>query len=225
MPPVVASVMGKRAKGALVTGLVWFLPFLAAVCPAASNEVSRVERFTGVGEARPAVWTITPIAGTLDSAIRIDIAGFSAVEAEGGHSPRIPGQAGAMAAGTPEVPRLARLLAGHGGMKAVLELRGVDPTNVPGVVVAPCPAMKVEELETGGRRLRQYRVPDPAVYGKDDFWPAGLGRVEEACIGTQNVVRVECFPIQYNPFQKVLRFHRRLEGELRFERVEGGRSP
>lgn len=211
----------KAVSMSVAVGLV---AWVAGAGGAATNAVTGAGRFRGVGDIRPAVWTVTPIDGTPDSRIQIDIAGFSASEGDGGYALRIPGQA-LPAPGTPDVPRLTRLLPGHGGFQAVLEVRGLEATNVPDVAVAAAPVHRVEAPEAEVRRLRPCREPDPGIYGRDAFWPPALGRVEEAWIGTQKVVRVECFPIQYNPSRKTICCYRRLEGVLRFERIQGGRAP
>ena len=175
--------------------------------------------FTGVGAARAAVWTVTPASGSRDWRIVIECSGFSAVPVAGGYSLRIPGQASSAKPGTPDVPHLAKLVPGVKGAKAVLMIRGADPTNLTDIVVAPAEGFKLDDPESSNRTLRPYRESDPGLYGTDQLWPAELGRVEEAWIGTQKVVRVECFPVQYAPLTKAIRFYRRLEGELRFEPV------
>jgi hypothetical protein len=84
------------------------------------------------------------------------------------------------------------------------------------VAVAPAQGFKLESGD-GFRELRPFRQADPAIYVKDEFWPVKLGAVEAGAIGTQQVVRVVCFPVQYNAVKGSVRFFRRLEGEVRFE--------
>lgn len=207
-----------RKASHLWVGL-WLAACLVAASGAATNAVTAAGAFRGIGDVRPAVWTVVPIGGTPDSKIQLDLAGFVAAEAGGGYVLKIPGQAASLA-GTPDVPRLTRLFPGYGGLRAVLELRGLEPTNVTGIVIVASPTQRLEDPEAEVRRLRPSREPDPAIYGRDAFWPAKLGRVEEAWIGTQKVVRVECFPVQYNASRKTVCFYRRLEGVLRFERIQ-----
>jgi len=173
---------------------------------------------TGVGDARVAVWTVTPSTNAPgDLHLTVECSGLSAMLVQGGVSLRIPGQASSAKPGTPDLPRLAKLLPARKGAKAVLVFLGSNPTNLSDVVVAPAVGFKLEALEGAQRVLCPYRQPDPAVYGIDQYWPAELGRLDAASIGTQIVVRVECCPVQYNPITKSIRFFRRLEGELRFE--------
>lgn len=197
------------------------IPKVAILILALSLNSSRANpaNFTGVGVAREAVWIVTPVSGSRDLRIVIECSGFSAVQVSGGYSLRIPGQASSGEPGTPDVPRLAKLISGVKGAKAVLTMHGKDPTNLADVVVAPAEGFKLADPESPMRKLKPYRECDPGIYGKDQLWPAEAGRVDEASIGTQKVVRVEYYPVYYNPITKAIRFYRRLEGELRFEPV------
>lgn len=172
--------------------------------------------FSGIGGAQAAVWTITPLGDGFDRRIQIDCPGLSAVQVEGGLSLRIPSQI-VSRPGAPDVPRLSRLLPGLRNARAVLTITGRDPTNVTGVVLAAAEGFRLDDPDSPTQALRPYRRPDPNIYGKDKYWPAELGRLEEGSVGTQKVVRVEFCPVQYNPVTGTIRFYRRLEGELRFE--------
>lgn len=171
----------------------------------------------GLGDPRPAVWTLTPIPGSSNLQISVQCFGFETVTVAEGSALRIPGQATAGKPGAPDVPGLAKLVPGIKGMRAVLTLQGFDPTNLMDVVVAP-----VESPVQGSLPQRQ---SDPGIYGKAQFWPSKLGWVDEAWIGTQKVVRLECHPVQYNPVQKSIRFYRRLEGIVSFEKMDNIPSP
>lgn len=177
------------------------------------------ELWAGVGEAKAAVWLITPVENSADIKFSIDCTGFSASAVEEGYSLRIPGQVSSAKAGTPDIPHLAKLLPGVKGARAVLTVQGFDPTNFACTVVAAV-GHRLDDSNPLIRKLRPFREPDPAVYEKDGFWPFELGTLAEASIGTQKVMRVECYPVQYNPVSKGGRFYRRLEGVLRFERKE-----
>lgn len=184
---------------------------------ASTNQASRTVPFAGVGEPKAAVWTLVPSLDGRSLRFSIECSGVSAVSVEGGYSLRISGQAASAKPGTPDVPHLSRLLPGVKGARAILTIYGVDPTNLMDVAVAPAEGFRLDESEGSVRALRPYRQFDPVVFGKDQFWPPALGSLEEGAIGTQKVVRVECYPIEYNPVRRAVRFYRRLEGELRFE--------
>ncbi len=179
----------------------------------------------GLGDPQPAVLTLIPIPESPNLKISIAFSGFEIIEGACGASLRIPGQASTATPGAPDVPGIPKLVPGIKGMRAVLTLHGFDPTNVLDVIVAPAKGYTREVPEGSGRVLPPQRQPDPGIYRTAEFWPSELGRVDEAWIGTQKVVRVECFPVQYNPVLKTIRFYRRLEGVLRFERIENSPSP
>lgn len=198
-------------------------PVAFALVAVASGAVFADGAFSGVGEARVAKWTITALPGTNDVRFCVECTGFSATPVDGGFSLQIPGQASSARAGTPDVPRVVKLLPGFKGRRAVLTLQGMDATNIPDVAVVAAEGFKLDNPESATRKRVPHRDADPDVYGQDRFWPVDLGRVEEAWIGTQKVVRVECFPVQYNPLTRTVRFYRRIEGMLRFETV--GETP
>ena len=172
----------------------------------------------GIGEPRLPVWTITTLEEGQEIRITVECSGYSVAPVPGGVALRMPGQASSGQAGTPDIPRLSKLISGLPAATAVLTLKGYDSTNIPNVVVAPVEGYEVEQLDKGARELRPYRRISSEVYDADQFWPEGFGHVSEAWIGTQKVVRVECYPVHYNPVTKTLCFYRRLEGVVRFER-------
>lgn len=189
------------------------LGFVAANSIAAvTNEVPSAP-FAGVGDVRSATWTITPVTNSSELLIRIDCTGFSADQEDGGYSLHMPGQVSAAMPGAPDIPRIARLVTGLDGYRPVLRLEGKQPTNISDVAVVAVKGYAGDSFVRAGPR-----TPDSAIYATGQFWPAELCRLEEACIGTQNVVRLECYPVQYNASTKVIRFYRCLEGVLRFER-------
>ncbi len=183
------------------------------VCKAASTNQTPVT----VGVPKTAEWRVSPSADGRRISFIIACDGVSLVPVEGGLSVRIPGQAASAKPGTPDVPHLSKLMPGVKGARASLTVHGYDPTNFLNVVVAPVQGYRLDETVGRIRTLKPYRQADPDVYGKDQFWPVTLGTLEEGAIGTQRVVRVACFPVQYNSVQGVVRLFRRLEGEIRFE--------
>ena len=51
---------------------------------------------------------------------------------------------------------------------------------------------------------------DVAVYDRNAYWPDAIVRLEEARGAGRRFLRVEIFPIQYNPVRGRLRVHRGL---------------
>jgi len=178
-----------------------------------------------IGVARPAVWTVLPASnGEYSCSFAVEIAGFSAAATPDGYALHIPGEAAAAGRGTPAVPRVARFFPGVSGRVAVLQVSGVSPAELTNLSVAAAEDYVVVSPDGGTRHLAPVRHPSPAIYATDQFWPPELGRVEEAWMGTQKLVRVECFPVQYNPASKIVRWYRRMEGTLVFEPAESGAS-
>lgn len=219
---------GRGMNGKLSRGGGWLVAVASALVVAAVGAVladgdAAGVAFSGVGEARVAKWTITALPGTDDVRFCVECRGFSATPVDGGFSLQIPGQASSARAGTPAVPRVVKLLPGFKGRRAVLTLQGMDSTNISDVAVVAAEGFKLDNPDSATRKRVPHRDADPEIYGQDRFWPVDLGRVEEAWIGTQKVVRVECFPVQYNPVTRTVRFYRRIEGALRFESLSEAR--
>ena len=178
------------------------------------------------GVPRSAAWTVAPpAAGESSRSFTVEISGFSAVDTQDGCVLHIPGEVSATDKGTPAVPRVAKLFTEAPGCAAVLRMNGASPAEATNISVAAAEDYVVVSPEGAARRLSPVRRPSPDIYARDQFWPPELGRVQEAWIGTQKVVRVECFPIQYNPVRRTIRWYRRLEGTLVFEPVGHEASP
>ena len=181
--------------------------------------------FKGVGDARPAVWTVTPSSsGDGSWSIAVDVPGISASTCPDGVILHIPGEARGEP-GTPAVPRLARLLPGIPGRTPHLTVQGLMPTNVAHLSLAPVEGHVVPDRESPTPHLEAVRRPSAEIYGRSEFWPAELGTIHQAQMGTQIVVRVECFPVQYNPGRGCIRFYRRLEGRVTFEPERNTQMP
>jgi len=57
------------------------------------------------------------------------------------------------------------------------------------------------------------------------FWPPELAVVNEAWMGTQKVVRIQCAMLQVNPARRAIRYTLRLTGRLVFEPDETQAQP
>ncbi len=193
--------------------MVW----MGGVAGAETATNASVASIIQVGEPGAPIWTVIPASEASGGRISVTFTGFSMVAVEGGYSLQIPDTASSAKPGSPDVPPIAKLIPGVPGYRPALSLRGSDPTNLTGFAVAAAVGYRVNEPEGGARSLKPFRLADPILYAQNQFWPENLGRVEEAWIGTQKVMRVECFPVQYNPVTKTIRFFRRLDGELTFK--------
>lgn len=207
-----------EAIGLLALIILAYAPALghAGVAPTNASEMA----FVGVGTPHQAVWSVQQGSNnTLH--ITADFSGFSAVKLGDGYSIRIPGQATSALPGTPDVPRISKLLTGFSDTGRVLQMKGLLPTNVQNVSVVAAEGYAVDESGTGIRTLRTYRRKQDDIFGSDHFWPESLCRLTGARIGTQSVLRIEIFPIQYNPSLREIRFFRHVEGTLEFYRFDG----
>ena len=142
-----------------------------------------------------------------------------------GYVLHIPGEAVSAAPGTPAIPRIARLLPGRKDRAAILQVTGFSSVEVTNSPVASTDAHEVDHPESPTRALRPVRRRLPEIYTRDQFWPPELGQAQEAWIGTQKVVRVEVFPVQYNAKRETVRFFGRLEGTVVFEPGGAAASP
>ena len=198
-----------------------------ALAQATTNAPSpQVAHFQGIGEPCPASWMVMPSSsGDGACAFTVEVKGISAVAGPEGYELHIPGEATSAAPGTPAIPRIAKLFPGMRGRTAVLTVTGFSPTEVTNIPVVAAEAYAVDNPERTTRSPRSLRRRAPDIYAQDRFWPPEVGRVQEAWIGTQKVVRVEVFPVQYNPQRETVRFYRRLEGVVSFEPVGQAVSP
>ena len=152
--------------------------------------------------------------------VTVHTPGFRAepVEDVKGYRVHVDGQEHSNAAGTPDLPVFVKLLPGHKGLKAVLELEDASFKDYEDIEVAPImkyeldPAQLPDVMVPVGRRLASDQI-----YSSDEFWPEQLYKVEEIWVRTQKFVRVEYRPIQYNPVTKTLRVYEDLVSTLKFE--------
>lgn len=175
--------------------------------------------FVGAGDPRPAIWTVIPSPnGNGSLSFTVEFKGFSASAVPGGYVLHVPGEATSAAPGTPAIPRIAKLFPGIKDRTARIQVTGLSPTEVTNVSVAAAVDYEVVAPKGEMRKLRPVRRQAQEIYARDEFWPPELGQVEEAWIGTQKVVRVEVFPLQYHAKRKTIRFYGQLEGIVTFDR-------
>ena len=153
----------------------------------------------------------------------LSLTGVESVELPEGCVLKIPGQAAALEAGGPDVPAVARLFNGWKGARARLGSVESEYEEIPGFDLAPAESPKSVGDDVVSVRTPTFeRVRNPARYESPGFWPADLLSVQEAWMGTQKFVRVECRPVQYDPVRQVVRLHRQIRATVRFEPESGG---
>jgi len=166
-----------------------------------------------VGTPAAAEWTIpaNPVE-KVPAACRVRIPGFEINPTEAGSVVVLPGRIpGVVNAGAPDTPAVATSFKGHPNIRVIARLVRSDFEDFPDMDIAPVPTFLAGELD------QPYPVPvktysrSAALYSADAWWPETLVLAEEAWMGTNKVVRVECRPFQYNAARKTLRFHRQID--------------
>jgi hypothetical protein len=150
----------------------------------------------------------------------LTVTGFEAQPADGGYRLRVGSQTGPLMRGGPDVPTVARTIPGIPGYSAHVRVLNTETEEFEGVSVAPTETYVRDDSQPDRPALKGVRIRDESVYGRDAFWPADLIAVQEASMGTQKFVRIECRPIQYNPASHTVRFNREIDAELWFEAQE-----
>lgn len=171
------------------------------------------DAFCGVGQPVPAEWDIRTGGDNIVS-FKVKIGGFAARETPEGFVLTIPGQAGSVRPGMPDLPPLTRLLPGLPGHSTKIELKSATWIELSGIRVAPVERRVLEDVTTNEPTYRMSRTPSATVYSADEYWPSAVARVDEAWMGTQKIVRLESFMIQCNPKRETIRYTLELEGRL-----------
>jgi len=131
-------------------------------------------------------------------------------------------------AGYPQLPLQIALLGVPPRADLELEVTPLQTVRWPEMLtICPAPETGAEEDEDGSiRYVTKEAVPDPAVYGKDRFYPSEIVHLEElGFIRSQRIVRLAVSPFQVNPLSGEVRQHQRLRVALRFKDGADGTSP
>ncbi|MCG3118848.1 MAG: hypothetical protein ALAOOOJD_01127 [bacterium] len=114
--------------------------------------------------------------------------------------------------GVPELPSRVFVIGVPAGARAEVSVIPGGSEDFSGVNVAPVPSKeKAEDLT----RLRY--TPDVKIYQNDASYPGELFKVDApAQFRQQTIVRVQIFPVQYNPVRQQLRVYRDLQIVVRF---------
>jgi len=121
-------------------------------------------------------------------------------------------------AGAPELPARVFVFGVPPGARAEVSVIPGASEEFSDIHIAPVPIKeKAEDLT----RLRY--SPDAQIYERAAFYPGDLFKVEApAQFRQQAIVRVQVFPVQYNPVRKQLRVYREMQIVVRFA---GGSLP
>ena len=163
----------------------------------------------------PGEFVVHPIAGHVeDREVSVLAPGFALAPHPHGYRPAMDGAAHTFASGSPDLPKVSRLLPGVPGRAARVEIIATSFRDIPGVDIAPVPTRDLEYDLDGSSDVVTSLDPDDGMYGADAFWPPDLAEVSEAWQGTNKVTRLSFLPLQYNPVTRTLRYHESISARL-----------
>lgn len=129
----------------------------------------------------------------------------------------VDGATGLMVPGKPELPKFSALLGIPPHARATIRVLQDSVEILPGryqLLPSAGPAPITGDLHSG---IMQ-RVPDRTAYASSEFYPSEVARiVEMAWLRDQHLARLEVYPFQYLAATGVLRWHRHLRIEIKFE--------
>lgn len=137
---------------------------------------------------------------------------------------RLQGAGGVDRVGYPQLPRLGVLLGVPEGVQVRAEV--VDRTSVTeaGYHMLPVPRL-VDRLYEGETFAEERFDMAPTVYSQDRLWPDKIVEIgEPEYLRDQRVVEVMFYPVQYNPVQGVIVWHKEVVIDVRFEGAAVQRS-
>jgi hypothetical protein len=176
-----------------------------------------------VGIPGTSQWQGLTMSAATGSAFRVGIPGFVIRSSEAGLIISVPGQASHGNPGEPALPAIATVCAAGGALSFSVEMLPPSWIEITNMLVAPVASRVLENVTTNAPTYREERRPSPSLYEADRFWPDVTTTIQEAWMGTQKLVRIECVPFQYNPVRKVLRYTPVLEGRMVPVKVEDTR--
>lgn len=118
--------------------------------------------------------------------------------------------------GAPQLPLQYLLLGAPAGAQVEVRVIQDDPQPIPGffhILPAPSPAPLTDDLQPG----EWHSIANPKTYALNSLYPASPVRIaDDAWLRDRRILRIELYPLQYNPAQGALLWHRELKVEVRF---------
>jgi len=173
------------------------------------------DAFSGFGTPGPSKWSVTegPNRG-FPLTIVVSTPGVEAIAVDEGYVLRTAQSAGIPAGGRPDLPVAVKVVRGVPGYRAVLEDVECASREARDVRIAPAATVIAETQPDGKTPLVKRRVADTSIYGQAGFWPESMIRVEEAWMGTQKLVRITAWPVQYDPSAETVRFNQQITARI-----------
>lgn len=124
--------------------------------------------------------------------------------------------------GRPQLPVKVVLLGVPPDAKLTLDVNAA-PAQIIASGVALCVAQPAPSVEAaGGSSAVQAAAPDPTVYGANAFYPAEAVRlIDLGFMRSQRVIRLEIYPVQFNPSSQELRASAQIDVAVRFQPADG----
>lgn len=156
----------------------------------------------------------------------------TAVAGTGGHVVRMAGYPPLAEPGRPALPARGWLIGLPPGARASVRATVLESQSFSGVDVLPAARASrgLPDPRANGLPVFPPAVPDisrdPAVYGRDAFWPAASASVgAPARLRDLNTQVVTVYPVQANPLRGELRAARRLRVDVAFAYAQGRPRP
>ena len=138
----------------------------------------------------------------------------------------VPGWGITIEEGSPQLPVYATLVGVPPGAEIALDVDSADPRVLDGWFdICPAPTYEFDpwlpgvdgETFSQPRALNEVSVRSASTYGTDAFYPAELVRqTDEGFIRHQRYIKIEVYPLQYNPTTGQLRLYEQIQVRLSF---------
>ena len=133
----------------------------------------------------------------------------------------IPGMDSTSEPGKPQLPMFSALIGVPPNAHIQIEILADESETLPDqykLSPVPSPAWPEADLAPG----EYIHIADAAAYASDTLYPQSPVRIaDDAWLRDQRLVRVEFYPLQYNPAQGSLLWHRQLQIEITFINQDG----
>ena len=175
--------------------------------------------FAGFAVPAPPVWTLSPDYGVGHPLqVTVTLSGFGAAKVGEGYALTIPDQVRTGTPGAPDIAFVAKTIPGVSGGRATVRVKEVTSQDFTNVVVIP--SETITYISADGEKPpveKRERTQSQAIYGSGGFWPVDVAAVQEAWMGTQKLLRIECHPLKYDPSLQKIHFCSMLSVEVVFE--------
>jgi len=116
--------------------------------------------------------------------------------------------------GFPNVPVVCVLLGVPFSSSPEVHIIEAQFEEISDVSLCPAPDIFIEENEYGGSISEKYQI-DQKIYSADQFFPSSLAEIAASqIIRNQKVIKLQLYPIQFNPQKKIIRKYTNLKIEI-----------